>query len=97
MKKLLLMPLLLWGHSAVAQTYAITGLSTQDLLVIGAGLDKLPREDGDRNGLYARIQAQITQQATAMAKVRADAEKAALDKAVAEAIEKAKAEKELTQ
>lgn len=75
---------------AKAPTYIINGLSGQDLLIIGAGLDKLPREDTDRNQLYQRIQAQITQQAQTAAKAKADADKAALDKAVADAIKETK-------
>jgi hypothetical protein len=72
-----------------AQTITISGLSVDDVLTIGRGLDKLPREDTDRNRLYDRMQAQITAQINAAAKARADAEKAAIDKAVAEALEKA--------
>jgi hypothetical protein len=75
-----------------AQTITITGLSVDDVLTIGRGLDKLPREDTDRNRLYDRMQAQITAQINAAAKARADAEKIAIDKAVADALEKAKAE-----
>jgi hypothetical protein len=75
-----------------AQTIAITGLSVDDVLTIGRGLDKLPREDTDRNRLYDRMQAQITAQINAAAKAKADAERAAIDKAVADAVEKAKAE-----
>lgn len=80
------------SSTASAQTYSITGLSTQDMLVIGAGLDKLPREATDQNNLYRRIQAQIDQQNQIAAKAKVDADKAALDKAVTDAIEKAKVE-----
>ena len=75
------------------QTFTLNGLSSEDVLVIGAGLDKLPRETTDRNNLYQRLQAQITQQNQAAAKAQADAQKAAIDKAIADAkAEKPKAE-----
>lgn len=89
---LLLISVITIISAASAQTYNFTGLSTDDVLTIGRALDKLPREDTDRGQLYQRIQAQITQQANAMAKAKADADKAALDKAIAEAIEKTKTE-----
>jgi hypothetical protein len=78
------------AQEGAAQSFSINGLSTQDIQVIGAGLDKLPREETDRNGLYQRIQSQITTQVQANAKAEADARKAQIDKAVAEA--KAKTE-----
>ena len=84
--------LLALSSAANAQTFSITGLSTQEILTIGAGLDKLPREVTDQNNLYQRIQAQITQQNQAAAKAKADADKATIDKAVADAIAKAKTE-----
>jgi len=68
-----------------APTYNWTGLSADDIQIIGRGLDKLPREDTDRNNLYQRLQSQITTQANAFAKAKADADKAALDKAIEEA------------
>ena len=64
------------------QTYSFTGLSTDDLLTIGRGLDKLPREETDRNNLYARLQAQITKQNQDWAKAQAEAKKKELDDAV---------------
>jgi uncharacterized membrane protein YcjF (UPF0283 family) len=95
MKRLLTLLALLVAYTQVAyaQTYSIQGLSTQEILIIGAGLDKLPREVTDQNNLYQRIQAQITQQNQAFAKAQVDAQKAATDKAIADAIaEKAKAD-----
>lgn len=85
-----------WASGSAAQTYSVNGLSTDDVLTIGRALDKLLGSDPadraytDRSRLVDRIQAQITQQSNAMAKARADAEKAAFDKAVADAIEKSK-------
>jgi hypothetical protein len=73
--------------SALAQqTFDLHGLSQQDLLTIGAGLDKLPREatDDAHGGLYSRIQAQITAQVQAAIKAAEAAQKAAIDKAVEE-------------
>jgi hypothetical protein len=64
-----------------AATYNFTGLSSDDILTIGRGLDKLPREDTDRNNLWGRLQQQITAQNAAMAKDAADAQKAAIAKA----------------
>jgi hypothetical protein len=57
-------------------TFNWNGLSADDVQVIGRALDKLPREETDRNNLYQRLQAQITQQANAFAKAKADADKA---------------------
>lgn len=51
------------GKPAIA--YDLKNLSASDLLTIGRGLDKLPREDtstADGKGLYERVQAQITAQ-----------------------------------
>jgi hypothetical protein len=75
--------LVLLATSSLAQqapqpTYEITGLSQDDILIIGAALDELPRKTTDRNGLYARMQAQITRQANELAaKSKADADKVA--------------------
>ena len=87
--------------AAMAQTYNFTGLSTDDVLIIGRGLDKLLGTDPtdrlytDRSRLWDRIQAQINQQNNAMAaaslKAKADADKTAIDAAVAEAMAKTKA------
>lgn len=72
------------GAMAQQVTYSFSGLSQEDVLTIGRGLDKLPREDTDRNGLYARLQAQISQQ-NKQAKDAADAaKKSEIDKAVDE-------------
>ena len=79
---------------AQQQTYRFEGLSSADVLTIGRGLDKLPREDTDRDNLYGRLQSQITAQDNAARKSKADAEKAAIDKAVSDA--KAKADEETT-
>lgn len=48
-------------------------LSTHDLEVIGAGLDKLPREQTDAGGLYSRIQQAIGAQDAAAQKAIQDA------------------------
>ena len=68
--------------ASAQQTYSFTGLSTDDLLTIGHGLDKLPREETDKNNLYARLQAQITKQNQDWAKAQAEAKKKELDDAV---------------
>jgi hypothetical protein len=70
---------------AHSQTFTFGGLTTEDVLMIGRGLDKLPREETDRNNLYQRLQQQINAQNQAAIKANADAQKAAIDKAIAEA------------
>lgn len=58
-----------------AVAYDLKNLSVADLLTIGRGLDKLPREDTDREhgDLYNRIQAQITAQEQQAATIAAQA------------------------
>lgn len=82
--------LLLLAGSAAAQTYTFTPFSEHDLWLLGAGLDQLP--PNMTRDLQQRMQAQINQQALAFAKAKTDADKAALDQAVAEALAKAKSE-----
>jgi hypothetical protein len=67
-------------------TYTFSGLTADDVLVIGKGLDKLSREETDKASLYQRLQAQITAQSNAFAQQKAEAEKKALDEAVEKAI-----------
>lgn len=66
-----------------AVAYDLKNLSTADLLIIGRGLDKLPREDTDleHGNLYNRIQAQITAQEHQAAAISAQALR---DKIIAE-------------
>lgn len=75
MRKIAMLALALMTMPAAA--YDLKSLSMQDLHTIGRGLDKLPREDTDASGLYARLQSQITAQEEAEAK-------AGLDKSLAE-------------
>lgn len=84
MKYLALAAALLLSGAAAAQqtTFRFENLSTEDILTIGRGLDKLPREETDRNGLYSRLQQQITAQNQA----RAQANKDAIDKTIADAV-----------
>lgn len=71
MKKLLFVSLLVCASApAYAYTYQLQGLSVEDVLTIGRGLDKLPREDTDKNQLYMRIQQQITAQEAAWKKAQ---------------------------
>jgi hypothetical protein len=51
-----------------AFAYDLKNLTAQDILTIGKGLDKLPREETDANGLYARMQKQLSEQDQAAAK-----------------------------
>jgi hypothetical protein len=72
---------------SAAQAFDLKDLSRSDLETIGAGLGKLPREttDEQHGNLWVRLQTQITQQVDAEVK----ANKAAFDKAVADAAAKA--------
>jgi hypothetical protein len=81
MKLTALFVVLLLPSCAMAQSYKFEGLSTEDVLTIGRALDKLPREETDKNGLYGRLQQQIT----AQNKAREETNKAAFDEAVAKA------------
>lgn len=90
--KFTLLGLALLAGSASAQTYSFTGLSQEDVAIIGQGLDELPRKVTDRNGLYQRLQSQITAIAQAAAKSQADARQAEIDKAIADAVAKAQPE-----
>lgn len=74
MKKLLVAASIL-ALCAPCAAYDLKNLSTADLLTIGRGLDKLPREDTDREhgDLYNRIQAQITAQEHHAAAIAAQA------------------------
>lgn len=75
--------LLLMTSAAFAQqSYSFTGLSTEDVLTIGQGLDKLPREETDKNSLYQRLQLQITKQNQDAAKAQDDKRKKDIDDAV---------------
>jgi hypothetical protein len=76
-----------------ADGYRFDNLSVEDVLKIGRGLGKLPREDTDQEhgNLWGRIQNQINAQEEVARKAQADAAKAVLDKAIAEAVAKEKA------
>lgn len=82
--------LMLLAGPAMAQSYSFTPFSEHDLWLLGAGLDQLP--PNMTRDLQQRMQAQISQQAQAFAKSKTDADKAAIDRAVAEALAKAKSE-----
>jgi hypothetical protein len=56
-----------------ANAYELKNLSTADILTIGRGLDKLPREDTDKDSLYMRLQQQISEQNAEAAKASEDA------------------------
>lgn len=77
----------------LADGYRFDNLSVDDVLKIGRGLGKLPREDTDEDhgNLWGRIQNQINAQEQVARQAQADAAKAALDKAIAEAVAKEKA------
>lgn len=88
---------LLLGHSgafAQEKSYNLSGLSWADMLLVGKGLGKLPRDETDEEhgGLWSRIQQQLFAQGAAADKARADAQKAVVDKAVDEAVAKARTE-----
>ena len=59
-----------------AWAYDLKNLSSSDVLVIGRGLDRLPRADTDANGLYKRLNDQINEQNAAAAKAAEDAMRA---------------------
>lgn len=65
-----------------ALAYELKNLSPQDIMTIGHGLDKLPREETDANRLYARIQQQLRDQDAQAAKDAADKRQAEIDAAV---------------
>ena len=67
------------GSASHAAGYELKDLSSQDMLTIGAGLDKLPREATDANQLYARIPRAAADRAKLEAEIRKtiEAEKAA--------------------
>jgi len=94
MKPVRLVPFILLSvvaHATAQQVqYSFSELSTEDVLTIGRALDKLPREDTDRNQLYQRLQAQITAQDQARAKAAADVQKDTFDKAITDALNKTK-------
>lgn len=73
--------------------YDLKGLSAQDILTIGAGLDELPRKVGDENGLYNRIQHQLSEQDAADKAERVKADADARAKVEAEIRKKIEAEK----
>jgi hypothetical protein len=75
------------GSASHAAGYELKDLSSQDMLTIGAGLDKLPREATDANQLYARIQRQLFDQDAA----RAAADRAKLEAEIRKTIEAEKA------
>lgn len=59
-----------------SHAYDLKNLSGQDLLVIGKGLQELPRKEtstDDGKGLWERVQAQITAQEQAVKKASDDA------------------------
>lgn len=83
--------------AAPAQAYDLRNLSADDVRTINRGVDKLPREETDANGLYRRIQEQLTAQEAAANKEaldRAEAQKQAVVKPLQDEIDKLKGENE---
>ena len=69
--------LMLLASSPCCNAYTLSNLTPQDILVIGKGLDELPRKETDANNLYGRIQQQLIEQdKLAKAQANAEAEKA---------------------
>ena len=89
MKSILLASTLLFV-AIPASAYDLKNLSSQDILTIGRALDKLPREETDANGLYRRIQNQLSEQDQAAAKAtkaNEDAQRAKIEDEVRKKLE----------
>ena len=76
----------------VSPTITLYGLTRDQVLSIGDGMDKLPREETDElhGNIYHRMQAQITSQDQAALKAAVDTAETAKKKEIEDAIKAAK-------